>query len=156
MDNLTRRAFAGGVLAAIALGRYKLFAQSAATYPARAIRLVEESPVVDLLNQFRFPDYAEKPPKIDKWLNQPDTFTRADAEEYLGSGINVFSLGAGTSDYEAGLRFFARWNGFLAAHPEWLLRVTSVADIERAHRDKRVGVMITLQDSTHSHAARRG
>ena len=154
MANLTRRAFAGGVSAAIVLGRHKLFAYSPATYSSRAIRLVEESPVVDLLNQFRFQDFAEKPPKIDKWLDRPDTFTRADAEEYLTSGINVFSLGAGLPDYEAALLFFARWNGFLAAHPEWLLRVTSVADMERAHREKRVGVMITLQDSLHFRAPR--
>ncbi len=148
MAILTRRAFAGGIGAAIAPGGHRLWAQ-AAKYSLRAVRLVEESPVVDLLNQFRFQDFAEKPPKIDRWLNQPDTFTQTDADEYLASRINVFSLGAGSSDYEAGLRFFARWNGFLAAHPEWLLRIASVADIERAHRDKRIGVMITLQDSTH-------
>ena len=135
--------------AAILSNRFRLFAQSPTEYSARAIRLVEESPVVDLLNQFLFEDFAEKPPKIERWLNHPETFTKTDAETYLSSGTNVFALGSGTSDYEAGLRFFAQWNSFLAAHPDLLLRVTSIADIERAHSGKRIGIMITLQNSTH-------
>jgi membrane dipeptidase len=135
--------------AAILSNRFRLFAQSSVKYSARAIRLVEESPVVDLLNQFLFEDFAEKPPKIDRWLDHPETFGKADSEPYLNSGINVFALGSGARDYEAGLRFFARWNGFLAAHPDLLLRVTSVTDIEGAHQTRRTGIMITLQDSTH-------
>ena len=135
--------------AAILSNRFRLFAQSSVKYSARAIRLVEESPVVDLLNQFLFEDFAEKPPKIDRWLDHPETFRKADSEPYLNSGINVFALGSGARDYEAGLRFFARWNGFLAAHPDLLLRVTSVTDIEGAHQTRRTGIMITLQDSTH-------
>ncbi len=149
MTNLTRRGMFVGMSAAILSNRFRLFAQSPTEYSARAIRLVEESPVVDLLNQFLFEDFAEKPPKIERWLNHPETFTKTDAEAYLSSGTNVFALGSGTSDYEAGLRFFAQWNSFLAAHPDLLLRVTSVADIERAHRTKRIGIMITLQNSTH-------
>ena len=136
-----------GISAAILSSRVRLFGES--QYSARAIRLVEETPIVDLLDQFRFQDFKDKPPKIDRWLDNPATFTKADAEEYLKSGINVFCLGAGAPDYESGLRFFARWNGFLAAHPDLVLRVTSTADIERAHQTHRIGVMITLQDSTH-------
>jgi membrane dipeptidase len=147
MSILTRRSALTGISAAILSSRVRLFGES--QYSARAIRLVEETPVVDLLDQFRFQDFKDKPPKIDRWLDNPATFTKADAEEYLKSGINVFCLGAGAQDYEAGLRFFARWNGFLAAHPDLVLRVTSTADIERAHQTHRIGVMITLQDSTH-------
>jgi membrane dipeptidase len=147
MSILTRRSALTGISAAILSSRVRLFGES--KYSTRAIRLVEETPVVDLLDQFRFQDFKDKPPKIDRWLDNPSTFTKADAEEYLKSGINVFCLGAGAQDYEAGLRFFARWNGFLAAHPDLVLRVTSTADIERAHQTHRIGVMITLQDSTH-------
>src|ERR1700749_3052702 len=116
MPNLTRRAVLAGASAAILKNRFRLFAQSASTYSARAIALVEQSPVVDLLNQFRFEDFADKPPKITRWLDHPETFTKEDAEAYLSSGINVFALGLGSGSYEAGLRFFAKWNGFLAAH----------------------------------------
>ena len=75
-------------------GRFQLFAQSRATYSARAIQLIAETTVVDLLNQFRFADYSEKPPKSERWLNQPGSFTAADAATYRDSGINVFALGS--------------------------------------------------------------
>ena len=47
---------------AVLRGRYRLFAQPAADYSARAIRLVQGATVVDLLNQFQFPDFSVKPP----------------------------------------------------------------------------------------------
>ena len=149
MGNLTRRGALTGVSAAILFNRFRLFAQSPAEYSARAIGLVEQAPVVDLLNQFLFQDFAEKPPRIDRWLAHPETFTKADSESYVSSGINVFALGHSAADYESGLRFFARWNGFLAQHPDLLLRINSAADIGLAHRTRRTGIMLTLQDSTH-------
>jgi membrane dipeptidase len=108
-----------------------------------------EATVVDLLNQFLFPDYAEKPPRIERWLNNPETFTPADARLYQNSGIDVFALGSGATDYQGGIRFFARWNGFLAAHSDLLLRIDSASSFARAHAEKKIGVMLTLQDSTH-------
>jgi membrane dipeptidase len=145
------RSLAIGVAGAPAVlrGRFRLFAQSAAEYSARTVRLVQESIVVDLLNQFRFEDYSEKPPRIDRWLRTPGSFAAADAATYLQSGINVFALGAGASDYASGLRFFAEWSGFIAGYDNWLTRIDDVSDFERAHRTGKVGVMLTFQDSTH-------
>ena len=154
MATMNRRTAVTGLATAFLSGRYRLFAQSPVRYSERAIRIIAETPVVDLLNQFRFQDFADKPPKIDRWLQHPETFSAADAAPYLSSGINVFALGSGTSDYESGLRFFAQWNGFLAAHPDLLMRIGTVADIERARQSHRVGVMITLQDSTHFRGTR--
>lgn len=138
-----------GAAPAIARGRFRVFAESADKYSARAIRIVEDATIVDLLNQFRFPDFSEKPPRIERWLRQPDTFTPNDAVLYRDSGINVFALGDAARNYEDGLRFFAEWNGFLAAYPEWLLRIDKVGDFERAHKGRKIGIMLTLQDSTH-------
>jgi membrane dipeptidase len=149
MCDIARRTVLTGLTAAILRGRYRLFGQSSAEYSARAIHLVEETTTVDLLNQFRFADYAEKPPKSERWLDHPETFTSAEAAPYLTSGINVFALGDGAGDYENALRFFARWNGFLAAHPDLLIRIGNTSDIARAHQSHRIGVMLTLQDSTH-------
>jgi len=154
MSRLSRRALLSGAAAGVLSNRFRLFAQSPSEYSARAIGLIEACPVVDLLNQFLFPDFAEKPPKIERWLNAPEAFTSKDAEAYFSSGINVFCLGDGASDYESGLRFFAQWNGFIAAHPDLMLRITSAADVERAHRTRRIGVMLTFQDSTHFRAPR--
>ena len=144
------RALAIGAAApAVLRGRYQLFAQSSAQYSARAVRLVESSIVVDLLNQFQFPDFAVRPPKIDQWLSQPGSFTAEDAARYQGSGITSFSLGAGAGSYEDGVMFYARWNGFLAGYSDWFTRIDDIADFTRAKAQKKVGVMLTFQDSTH-------
>ena len=144
------RALAAGLAApAVLRGRYALFAQSNAQYSARAVRLVESSIVVDLLNQFQFPDFAVKPPKIEQWLSQPGTFTAEDAARYQGSGITSFSLGANAGIYEDAVHFHARWNGFLAGYSDWFTRVDDTADFARAKAQQKIGVMLTFQDSTH-------
>jgi membrane dipeptidase len=108
-----------------------------------------ETPVMDLLNQFRFPDYSEKPPRLERWLNQPESFTVADAVTYQESGIQVFALGAAAPDYLERLRFFAKWNGFLAARSHVLRRVTSVDDVARLRPEGHIGILLSMQDSTH-------
>ena len=134
---------------AVLRGRFPLFAQSRKEYSARAIQVLAETTTVDLLNQFRFADYSEKPPRSELWLNKPGTFTTGDAAVYRDSGTNVFALGHAAADYQEGLKFFARWNGFLAAHSDVLLRIDKASDFDRVRRDKKIGIMLTLQDSTH-------
>jgi len=147
---MTRRTALRCALApAILRGRFPLFAQARSAYSARAISLIAETTTVDLLNQFRFADYAEKPPKADLWLNQPRSFTIADAAVYRDSGTNVFALGHSADDYQDGLRFFARWNGFLAANPDTLQRIDTAADFARAHNGRKIGILLTMQNSQH-------
>jgi membrane dipeptidase len=140
-------AFAGAP--AVLCGRFPLFVPSHIEYSARAIQLMAETPVMDLLNQFRFPDYSEKPPRLERWLNQPESFTVADAVTYQESGIQVFALGAVAPDYLERLRFFAKWNGFLAARSHVLRRVTSVDDVARLRPEGHIGILLSMQDSTH-------
>jgi membrane dipeptidase len=128
--------------------RFQLFAQSNVEYSARAIQLMAETTVVDLLNEFRFADYSEKPPKSELWLNKPESFTAADAATYQDSGINIFALGRSFPDYLEALRFLAKWNGFLAAHSDLLLRIDDADDFSRARKERKIGIMLTLQDST--------
>lgn len=99
---------------AVLRGRYRVFAQSRHEYSARAIAIMQQAVVVDLLNQFLFPDFSEKPPKIDRWLRQPHAFAEADAAAYRQSGIDAFCLGHGAGSCEQAIRFFADWNGFMA------------------------------------------
>jgi len=134
---------------AVLRGRFRLFAQSRTEYSARAIQLLAESTVVDLLNQFLFPDFSQKPPKSELWLRQPHTFTEAEAGVYRSSGIHVFALGSSAPDYQNGLRFFALWNGFLAARSSLVMRIDSAGDFARARAERKIGVMLTMQDSTH-------
>jgi membrane dipeptidase len=141
---------------AILRGRYRLFAGLAADYSARAVRLVEESIVIDMLNQFRFADFAERPPKSERWLRIPGSFTPEDFEVYRTSGLRVVALGTGpppmtnpTASYDASIRWFADWNGFLAGYDEWLLRIDDMKDFERARRSGRLGIILTFQNADH-------
>jgi membrane dipeptidase len=156
--NVTRRdaiASIGAAAAAIAgapavlRGRFQLFADSPAKYSSRAVRLVERTVVVDMLNQFRFPDYAEHPPKSDLWLNTPRSFTAADFQQYRSSGIRVFALGSGEPDYESGIRYFADWNGFIAGYTDWFMRIENAGDFDRLKKSNKVGIMLTFQNADH-------
>ncbi len=152
---LTRRdavhRLAVGILAAPAIlrGRFRLTPGSRTEYSARAIRLVQESLVVDLLNQFRFADFSEKPPRSTLWLTKPRSMTPADFEMYRTSGYNVIALGHSPEDFASGVRFFADWNGFIAEYPEWFVRIDDATDFEAVKKSGKVGIMITFQNSDH-------
>jgi membrane dipeptidase len=130
-------------------GRYRVFAQSKAQYSAKAIQLMRESTVVDLLNQFRFPDFAEKPPRSERWLKEPGSFSQEDWAIYQGAGLTAAALGHGAGTYEEAIRFYADWNGFLAAYPDWFTRIDDATDFARARATGKFGIILTFQDSTH-------
>jgi membrane dipeptidase len=134
---------------AILRRRWQLFAQSPKEYSARAIRLMEENLVVDLLNQFRFPDFSEQPPRINRWLTQPGSLSAEDAAVYRGSGITGLALGHAVDSYEDGIRFFADWNGLLAAYGDWFMRIDDGEDFAKAKAARKLGVMLTFQNSNH-------
>ncbi|HUQ79686.1 MAG TPA: membrane dipeptidase [Gemmatimonadaceae bacterium] len=134
---------------AILRGRYRLFTGAATEYSARCIKLMEQSVVVDLLNQFRFQDFAEKPPRIDRWLKEPGTLTAADADVYRGSRMTAVALGHSPANYDEGIRFFADWNGFLAGYSDWFTRIDDASDFARAKASNKLGIMVTFQNSQH-------
>jgi len=145
------RALAAATIGAPAIlrNRYRLFAQEPTQYSARAIRLVEEVTVLDMLNQFRFADFSEDPPRSRLWLTVPASFTEDDYEPYRTSGINVFALGHGAGSYETAVKYFADWNGFIAGYDEWFMRIDDAADFDRVRSNGKVGILLTFQDSTH-------
>jgi membrane dipeptidase len=149
-DLLKRTAVASvGALAApmINRGRFRLFANSLTTYSARAIELIKQATVIDMLGVF-----AISPSKTLKWFSNPDNFTSADIQRFKDSGINVFHIAVGTGGREAylsTLRFISSWNGFLANHDEHLMRVDSPADLERVNLSGKVGVLLGVQNSEH-------
>jgi membrane dipeptidase len=134
---------------AVVRRRYRLFASSATEYSERAIRLVQGTVVVDLLNQFRFADTAIKPPLSERWLRQPKSFTPANWEEYKTSGFRVFGLGEGASSYESALLTLAEWNGFVAAYPQWFLRVGASDDFARLASGDKIGILLNFQNADH-------
>ena len=61
----------------------------------------------------------------------------------------MFALGRSLPDYLEAFRFLAKWNGFLAAHSDLMLRIDDADDFARVRKDRKIGIMLTLQDSTH-------
>jgi membrane dipeptidase len=130
--------------------RYPLFAQSTREYSARAIRLVTESSVVDMLCQFRFPDLRTEEPRLaDLWLRDPTAFTEEHFAIYRDSGVDVIALGRGANSREGALRFMAEWNGFVASHSDWFSRIDDPRDLTAAAGAEKVGLMMTFQNSDH-------
>ena len=147
-------AAAGAFAPAFNRGRYQLFAFAPDEYSARTIRLMQESPVVDMLCQFAFADMREPgTPRADQWLQNPSTFTAEEFAAFRGSGVKTLALGRGANSYEGMLQFMAQWNGFIASHPEWFIRVDDASDLASTRRDGRVGIMITTQNSEHFRTA---
>lgn len=145
---LKRGGIAGaGVLAApmLNLNRYQLFASSPTEYSAKAIDLVRQSAVFDMLCVLTL-DFA----KLNKWMADPESFTAADFQPFKDSGINVihpaFGLG-GTNAYETTLKFFASLNAFIADRSEFFMRIDSAADIEKVKSSGKLGVILGVQNS---------
>jgi len=128
-------------------GRFRLFARSTVEYSSRAIELMGRATVIDMLSPFAI-SFA----KQSKWFSNPESFGPADIQRFKDSGINVFHIGVGVGGREAylnALRFFASWNGFIANHDRDLMRVDSVADLDRVKSSGKVGVLLGLQNSEH-------
>jgi membrane dipeptidase len=152
---LTRRgvirqslAAAAGVVAApfINLGRYRVFAQSPSTYSARAIKLVTESIVVDMLSPLSLG------PNEPKWMKDPDSFTAQDLQRFKDSGITSFHIARGTGGpeaYERTLWFLSGFNGFVAARSDAFARIDSVDDFARAKAAGKIGILLGVQNSEH-------
>lgn len=149
--SLLTQAAAAGIAAMAApminLGRFRLFAQSATEYSVRAVGLMQRSLVIDMLSPFtlNFPNQA-------KWEAAPESFSAADFQPFLDSGINVFhpavGLG-GPNAYEQATQFFARWNSFLAGNDERLMRIDTPGDFARVKSSKKVAVILGLQNAEH-------
>lgn len=156
-NRFTRRQFlkqstaaAGAAIVAapvINRARYQLFASSATEYSMRAIDLIKRATVIDMLSPF-----VISPSRSSKLFSDPDTFTAADLQKFKDSGINIFHIAVGTGGrdaYLSTLRFIASWNGFLSNHERELMRVDSIADLERVKSSGKIGVLLGVQNSEH-------
>ncbi len=136
-----------GLIAAPMLnrGRFSIFANSQTQYSARAIDLVKQSTVIDMLSVMTL-DFN----KQNRWFKNPESFTAADLQPFKDSGINIFhpAIGMGGPDaYSNVLTFFASWNGFIADHDQDFMRVDSVGDLQRVKKSNKIGILLGLQNS---------
>jgi membrane dipeptidase len=149
-DLLKSSAAAGAAVVAASMlnfGRSRVFAGSMKEYSTRAIDLVRESTVIDMLGLMTL-DF----PKQTKWFTDPESFTPADLQPFKDSGINVIhpAIGiGGMGSYDTAMQIFAFWNGFIATHDEHFMRVDSAADIDRVNKSGKLGVILGLQNSDH-------
>lgn len=137
--------YAGGALLApfVSRRRYRLFAESPSQYSSRAIELIGRSTVIDMLGLLTAAQ-----------VRTPNTFTLATWQRHRNSGINVFHPaygyeGTAASAFDFRLRQSALWNGFIANHDQWIMRVDSPEDLERVKESGKVGVLLGSQDATH-------
>ena len=135
-----------GALAApmINRGRFRLFAQSAQEYSARAVRLMQEATVMDMLAPLSIPR--------TEWTSRPESFTEEDVERFRSSGINVFHIatGVGGNDaYTNVLRFIGGYNSFVAQHPEDWMRISTPQDLDEINESGKMGILVGIQNSEH-------
>jgi membrane dipeptidase len=136
----------GAAVAAVAgfpmvnFGMYRLDAASPRTYSKRAVDLVKQALVIDMLGVL----------KIDM---RPDFFaaplSEKDAAEFLGSGITGFHHAAGTGSYEGTLTFLATWQGFAGRNSHVFSLVGKAADLDRAKKEGKCAVIMGIQNSEH-------
>jgi membrane dipeptidase len=152
---MTRRSAVGRLAGAAVLapminrGRHAVFAQSAQQYSTRAIDLVRESLVIDMLNQFLY--RLDRTARFRDWL-KPGGFTEADYRAYKDSGVNVFNFGhaaQGADGFEGAVRLLADWSSFIAGYPDWLMRISTAADLEKAKQSGKLGILFGFQNANH-------
>lgn len=151
-------AFCAGILAAPMVNRnsFQLFAQSPQKYSAHAIELVQRSTVIDMLNDFggdwnSVLDPGEKSDK-DPWFFDPALFKAQNFERFRQSGLTMIHTGVGFAVpnlYEIVLKYFATWNGFIAHHSEWLMRIDSPERLDQAKGSGKLGIILGLQTADH-------
>ena len=154
---MDRRSFLEGVALAAAgtfvapmlnLGRVRLFADDGGrSWSTRAVDLVERATVLDMLGLLTL-DW----PLLARWQRDPATFGAAEIARLRASGIDVFhpAVDPNQPDAPAAVRhWLAGWERLLAAHPESLVRVGSVADLDRARAERRIGLVLGFQNADH-------
>jgi membrane dipeptidase len=149
---LTRRRLLGGVAAlaagaiafpAIARGRHAVMPGATTAYSTRAIDLVRESLVIDMLGVIKL-DFRPEYPAI--------RISEQDAADMRASGITALhhavGLG-GPNAFQETLQYMAAWNGFVGRNSHVFTLVGEAEDLDRAKADGKVAVMIGVQNAEH-------
>ena len=147
---LTRRQVLRGTATAgligfpmINVGRYAVAGAQERSYSARAVALVERSLVIDMLGV----------PRIDfRPTAYSEPLTEAEIAQFRASGINAMHNAQGVGTREDALEFLAAWQGFAGRQPDLFALVDKAEDLDRAKRQRRIGMIIGLQNASHFNA----
>jgi membrane dipeptidase len=130
------------------LGRFQVFADSPVAYSDRAIRLVNDSLVIDMLSLFDLTRLMV----AEETGSDPLAFTREELLAIRASGIDVFHPAVGMGGPQVQLeamQHMAAYNGLVAAFPDLVMRIDSVADLDAVRANERIGVILGVQNSEH-------
>lgn len=148
--NISRRSFlaaAAGTAACIGpfinVGRYRLFAASETYYSERAIRLVNESLVMDMLSLFDLGRLFEGEG------SNPFRYSRDELLALKESGIDVFHPAVGLNETLDAMLYMAGCNGAVADNPDLLMRIDSAADLDAVRSNGKIGIVLGVQNSEH-------
>jgi membrane dipeptidase len=124
-------------------GRYQVFAASDRKYPARVVKLVERSLVIDMLAVLKL-DFT------------PEAFalpaTDEEAAMFRSCGITGFhnSVGlGGPTAYDDALSFLAAWQGYVGRNSHIYSLVGRAADLDTAKANKKIAVIMGIQNADH-------
>jgi membrane dipeptidase len=123
----------------INFGRYAMAGAQERTYSARAVGLIERSLVIDMLFVAR----------IDL---TPEGYTRPLSEREIGdfraSGITGMHNSTGMNTRDEALTFLASQEGMAASQPDLFTLVRKAVDLDRAKRERRIGMFIGFQNAS--------
>ncbi len=133
----------------INLGSYQVFAASEQRYSRRAVDLVASTRVFDMLSAPY--DYglmvqammAPQPKREDGFAVSDEHLALV-----LNSGVDVFHPAVGLGG-DAAMGFIARMNALTAERPDQILRIDTLADLERLQKGKSIGMILGIQNSDH-------
>lgn len=157
MDSTTknnRRRFlkrSAGFLAAapfLNLNAYSLSPYSNKKYSREVLDIVNESLVIDMLGLLDMTKF------FTGMATRKDPFKFSEAEllKIKKSGINVFhhAVGIGGKGVKQNvLTYLGALNGLAAEHPDHILRIDSAEDFDRVMEEKKIGLMLGIQNSDH-------
>jgi len=123
------------------------FASDSSRYSTRAVDLVTESNVIDMLGLLTL-DWS----LLDRWHQVPAAFTDSDFRKLRSSGIDVFHPAVAFEtrrSHDVTWSWFEKWNRLIAGHPNYFLRVDGANDLARAKQEGRIGIILGMQDANH-------
>ncbi len=140
----------------INLGQFQLFASTTKKYSRKAIDLVTESLVMDMLSPLSLDlTGVEKGIYNEKMDSSGDGLTDQEIQDYRDSGINVFHIAVGTGGRNqtenkiSSMTYVSLHNSLISNHPDVFMRIDSVKDLDKVQKNGKVGILIGLQNSAH-------
>ncbi|MAF30166.1 MAG: dipeptidase [Croceicoccus sp.] len=134
---------AGAAAAAFMInkGSYALAAAPGRTYSRRAMDLVNEALVIDMLAPLKI-DFRED------FFDEP--FDAKSLEEFKSSGITGFHQAVGLGGFngkDQAMEYLGRWSYYIGSQSDHFTLVDKAPDLERAKADGKIAVILGIQNA---------